>query len=122
MTSRYQQDDLRLRPGSQRRDNGGRTPRPEEDIMHPMFVKLFIETDAGDLLAYEEEQRRRARRARHNRSRTAMKVTAQDVDRRPDVDGWGSIGSMRTPDRSIGRSDGPHGRYRSDGPHLPSGR
>ena len=55
--------------------------------MHPMFVKLFIETDAGDLPAYEEEQRRRARRARHNRSRTAMKVTAQDVDRRPDVDG-----------------------------------
>src|SRR6266516_6053720 len=120
MTSRYQQDDLRLRPGSQRRDNGGRIPRPEQDTMHPMFVKLFIETDAGDLLAYEEEQRRRARRARHNRSRTAMKVTAQDVDRRPDVDGWGSIGSMRTPDRSIGRSDGPHGRYRSDGPHLPS--
>ena len=25
--------------------------------MHPMFVKLFIETDADDLLAYEEEQR-----------------------------------------------------------------
>jgi len=87
MTSRCQQDDLRLRPGSPRRDNGGRTPRPEEDIMHPMFVKLFIDTDAGDLLAYQEEQRRRARRARHNRSRTAMKVTAQDVDRRPDVDG-----------------------------------
>jgi hypothetical protein len=27
--------------------------------MHPMFVKLFIETDADDLLA-EEDRRRRA--------------------------------------------------------------
>jgi hypothetical protein len=32
--------------------------------MHPMFVKLFIETDEDDLLAYEEDRRRRSRRAR----------------------------------------------------------
>ena len=28
--------------------------------MHPMFVKLFIETDADDLLAEEQAKRRRA--------------------------------------------------------------
>jgi hypothetical protein len=31
--------------------------------MYPMFVKLFIETDADDLLAEEEVKRRRARRS-----------------------------------------------------------
>ena len=31
--------------------------------MHPMFVQLFIESDADDLLA-EEDRRRRARRSR----------------------------------------------------------
>jgi hypothetical protein len=31
--------------------------------MHPMFVKLFIETDADDLLP-DEDRRRRSRRAR----------------------------------------------------------
>jgi hypothetical protein len=31
--------------------------------MHPMFVALFIDTDADDLLAEEDGQRRRARRA-----------------------------------------------------------
>jgi hypothetical protein len=31
--------------------------------MHPMFVKLFIETDADDLLAEEEVKQRRARRS-----------------------------------------------------------
>jgi hypothetical protein len=31
--------------------------------MHPMFAQLFLETDE-DELAYEEEQRRRSRRAR----------------------------------------------------------
>ena len=35
--------------------------------MHPMFVKLFIETDDDDLLADEEARRRAARRARRNR-------------------------------------------------------
>jgi len=37
--------------------------RPWGGIMHPMFVKLFIETDADDLLAEEEVKRRRARRS-----------------------------------------------------------
>ena len=39
--------------------------------MHPMFVKLFIETDADDLPS-EEDWRRRARRSR--RARPAMVV------------------------------------------------
>jgi hypothetical protein len=39
--------------------------------MHPMFVKLFIETDADDLPA-EAEWRRRARRSR--RARRAMVI------------------------------------------------
>ena len=39
--------------------------------MHPMFIKLFIESDADDLLA-EEDRRRRARRSR--RARPAMVV------------------------------------------------
>ena len=37
--------------------------RPGRDIMHPMFVKLFIQTDADDLLP-EQDRRRRARRSR----------------------------------------------------------
>ena len=35
--------------------------------MHPMFVKLFIETYPDDLLA-EEDRRRQARRSRRARS------------------------------------------------------
>jgi hypothetical protein len=46
-------------------------PPAAEDTMHPMFVKLFIETDTDDLLP-EEDRRRRARRSR--RARTAMSV------------------------------------------------
>jgi hypothetical protein len=38
-----------------------------EDIMHPMFVKLFLETSADDPLADEEDERRRASRARRDR-------------------------------------------------------
>jgi hypothetical protein len=42
------------------------TPRDaavaREDIMHPMFVTLFMETDADDLLP-EQDRRRRARRS-----------------------------------------------------------
>ena len=51
--------------------------------MHPMFVKLFLETDAEDLLADEEENRRRAARARRTRSRMTLQVTARPQDRRP---------------------------------------
>lgn len=49
--------------------------------MHPMFVKLFIETDADDLLASEEEDRKRrqSRRARHTQAR---RVTMTSVPRR----------------------------------------
>jgi hypothetical protein len=51
--------------------------------MHPMFVKLFLEAGADDLLAEERGRRRHANRARRNRSRMAIKVTARDHDRRP---------------------------------------
>jgi hypothetical protein len=51
--------------------------------MHPMFVKLFLEADADDPLAEEEERRRHASRARHSRSRMTVRVTARGQDRRP---------------------------------------
>ena len=48
--------------------------------MHPMFVKLFLEPDADDLQAAEEEARRRSvRRAR--RTRQAMVATSAARDR-----------------------------------------
>jgi hypothetical protein len=49
--------------------------------MHPMFVKLFLENGADDMLA-EEEDRRRANRSRA-RARQATRVIARDRDRRP---------------------------------------
>jgi hypothetical protein len=42
--------------------------------MHPMFVKLFIETDADDLLAVEEARRHSALRSRRNRPAMAVKA------------------------------------------------
>ena len=51
--------------------------------MHRMFVKLFLEPDADDLLADEEERRRRAKLARQTRSRVTMRVTARPQDRLP---------------------------------------
>jgi hypothetical protein len=54
--------------------------------MHPMFVELFIETEADDLLAYEEEKRRRSRRVKHSQSRMVMRVNARsrsDLPQRP---------------------------------------
>jgi hypothetical protein len=50
--------------------------------MHPMFVELFLEADADDLLADEEERRRRTIRARRSRSRAALRVTTRAQDRR----------------------------------------
>jgi len=50
--------------------------------MHPMFVKLFLENGADDMLA-EEDDRRRANRARRVRARQATRVIARDRDRRP---------------------------------------
>jgi len=51
--------------------------------MHPMFVKLFLENDADDALAEEEDRRRAANRARRARSRQVTRVVARDRDRRP---------------------------------------
>ena len=50
--------------------------------MHPMFVKLYLENDADDVLA-EENRRRPANRARRARSRQATRVVARDRGRRP---------------------------------------
>jgi len=49
--------------------------------MHPMFVKLFIETDADDQLADVQDKRRHARQARRSRSARVMRVAARDRDR-----------------------------------------
>jgi hypothetical protein len=49
-------------------------------IMHPMFVTLFIETDADDLLT-EEDRKRRAHAARRGRSARVMRVAAAPPDR-----------------------------------------
>ena len=58
--------------------------RAEEDVMHPMFVELYLETSEEDLQAEREKKRRRANRARRARSRTAVRVTVDDrVRRRP---------------------------------------
>jgi hypothetical protein len=49
--------------------------------MHPMFVSLFIEPDADDLLAQERDRRRHARQARRGRAARVVKVTAPSPDR-----------------------------------------
>ena len=49
--------------------------------MHPMFVTLFIETDADDLLAEEQDRKRRAHAARRGRSARTMTVPAARPDR-----------------------------------------
>jgi hypothetical protein len=49
--------------------------------MHPMFVKLFIETDADELLA-EEDRRRRARWSRRARPAAAVRAAARDREHR----------------------------------------
>jgi hypothetical protein len=43
--------------------------------MHPMFVKLFIETDADDPLACDEDKRRRSRRVRRGQARMVTRTT-----------------------------------------------
>jgi hypothetical protein len=50
-------------------------------IMHPMFVTLFIETDADDLLAEEQDRKRRAHAVRRGRSARVMRVSAAHPDR-----------------------------------------
>ena len=49
--------------------------------MHPMFVALFIETDADDLLAEEQDRKRRAHAARRGRSARVVRVAAANPDR-----------------------------------------
>jgi hypothetical protein len=49
--------------------------------MHPMFVALFIETDADDLLTEEQDRKRPARVARRGRSARVMRVAAAKPDR-----------------------------------------
>jgi len=49
--------------------------------MHPMFVTLFIETDADELLTEEQNSRYRARAARRGRSARVMRVAAAKPDR-----------------------------------------
>jgi hypothetical protein len=49
--------------------------------MHPMFVALFIETDADDLLTEERDRKRRAHVARRSRSARVMRVAAAKPDR-----------------------------------------
>ena len=51
--------------------------------MHPMFVKLYLENDADDVLAEEENRRRGANRTRRARSRQATRGVARDRGRRP---------------------------------------
>jgi hypothetical protein len=47
-------------------------------IMHPMFVKLYLEPEADD---DEAAKRRRANRARRQRARTLVRVTASEHGR-----------------------------------------
>ena len=49
--------------------------------MHPMFVTLFIETDADDLLTEGQDRKRRAHAARRGRSARVMRVAAASPDR-----------------------------------------
>jgi hypothetical protein len=48
--------------------------------MHPMFVKLYLETDTDD---DERDRRRRAARVRRQQARAVMRSVASDRDRRP---------------------------------------
>jgi hypothetical protein len=49
--------------------------------MHPTFVALFIETDADDLLAEEQDRKRRAHAARRGRSARINRIAAASPDR-----------------------------------------
>jgi len=51
------------------------------NIMHPMFVTLFLEADADDLLSEEQDRKRRAHAARRSRSARVMRVAAANPDR-----------------------------------------
>ncbi len=51
--------------------------------MHPMFVKLFIETDDDDLRAEEEARRRAVRRLRRNQPVMAVRAVPRDQGCQP---------------------------------------
>jgi hypothetical protein len=51
--------------------------------MHPMFVKLFIETDADDLFAEEDARRHAARRARRDRPAMIVRTVSRERNRDP---------------------------------------
>jgi len=51
------------------------------NIMHPMFVTLFIETDTDDLLTEEQDRKRRAHTARRGRAARVMRVAVANPDR-----------------------------------------
>jgi hypothetical protein len=53
--------------------------------MHPMFVKLFLENDADDGLAEDEDRRavNRSRRVVRRQPRVATRATVRDRDHRP---------------------------------------
>jgi hypothetical protein len=55
----------------------------KENVMHPMFVKLFLENGDDDALAEEQDRRRAASRSRRARGRRAVRVSARDRDPRP---------------------------------------
>lgn len=50
--------------------------------MHPMLKELFIDSDANDLAA-EQDQRRRARRSRRARPAMIVRAAARHRDNRP---------------------------------------
>jgi hypothetical protein len=49
--------------------------------MHPMFVTLFLETDADDLLTEERARKRHAHAPRRGRSAQVIRVAAANPDR-----------------------------------------
>jgi hypothetical protein len=49
--------------------------------MHPMFMALFIDTGADDLLSEEQDRKRRAHVAKRGRSARVMRVAAAKPDR-----------------------------------------
>ena len=49
--------------------------------MHPLFVMLFIETDADDALAEQQDRKRRAHAARRGISARIVRVAAANRDR-----------------------------------------
>jgi hypothetical protein len=57
--------------------------QPKGDIMHPMFVKLFVEPDPDDPLTGEDEMLRRSRRARRHRSPMLVRASPYRRERQP---------------------------------------